>query len=379
MHPDASETNSMELVESEGRLYVQQWNDIRNNGVYAYAGESAVRPTWHEGSGFPYLDFGVLAGPNLGTDWGQHLLWNKTNSNIRTVFLVISDADSGLDQSFLGHLSAKPPFHRGLNGNFFHPNNASPYVVNGNHSLDYGFVNGVHTPLPSGFHVVGISTYHGRPVEANVFARDRNLHAGGQKLAEVLIYNRDLTDGEFRQTRRYLMNKWFGIDSQGESEIANLASTSDAVLDIGEGQTLSCKNVETSVTLDKRGAGRLVITSGNTENLSVSGGELCITDLVLSPPCVIRVHATAESMDRIDVTGNLTLPADGEVIVTIADGTQLSGSHTLFTFGSLTGSENLSSWTAAVEGSQSYTAKLEQNANSIDIHFFMSGTLLMLR
>ena len=379
LHLDASDTNSMELVESEGSLYVQQWNDIRDNGIFAYAGDDSTRPIWQEGNGFPHVDFGVLSGPSLGTDWGQHLFWNQTNSSIRTVFLVLSDADTGLDQNFIGHLSTTPPLNRGLNHTFFHPVNASPYIINGTHSLDYGLVNGVNTPLPSGFHVIGISTYRSKVVEGNAFARHRDSHAGGQKLAEVLIYNRELTDGEFRQTRRYLMNKWFNTDSQSESEIANLTATSDAVLDIGEGQTLSCKNVTTSGTLDKRGAGRLAITSANAENISVTGGELSITDLELSPPCVIRVNATAESMDCINVTGNLTIPADGEVIVMIEDGTKLSGSHTLFTFGSLTGGSNLSSWRATVEDSQTYTVKLVKEENSIDVHFFMSGTLLLLR
>ena len=276
MHVDASDLNSLEVVDVGGTLYVQRWNDVRTNGVFAAALADQYRPIWRAGNGFPYVDFGVLSGPGItpGAELGQHLCWSETNTTLRTVFLVYSDADSGLDQNFIGSLSSDLPFNRGIDHNFFHPGNASPNVVQGTHSLDYGMVNGNTTPLPGGFHVVGVGTYHGRAVHGEVFARDRDGHAGGQKLAEVLVYNRELTDGEFRQTRRYLMQKWFKAPSAQESDLYSLVGTTGTTLDVGAGQTLTCRSQTCPGTLEKRGAGRLVLAGGTAGSLSVPDGEL---------------------------------------------------------------------------------------------------------
>jgi hypothetical protein len=445
MHLDASDTNSMEIVDDGGTLYVQQWNDIHSNGNHAYATETSFRPIWKEGNGFPYVDFGILSGPNYNTDMGQHLYWSETNNNVRTVFLVYSDADSGVDQNLIGSLEGMPPFNRGTNKKILSDINASSYVKDGTHSLDYGMIDAVKTPLPAGFHVVGVRTYRGRPVKGDVFARDRTSHAGGQKLAEVLVFNRDLSDGEFRQTRRYLMQKWFDADSEQESDLYHLMGNTDTKLDIDEGQTLTCQTAECPGTFEKRGAGRLIIGAGSAQSISVPDGELWLTeeftipggdtlsnltmgsgvtinlngnalqvdtltgsgylsngtitasnitlgaeggtpealiltgDLILSSPCVINVDAAAETMDKIDISGNLTLSAEGEVIVSIPEGTRLPLSHQLFTFSTLTSEENLTDWTVEVTQSKTYTAKLVQHANSIDLNFCMRGTVLIIK
>jgi len=445
MHLDAADTNSMELVDDGGSLYVQQWNDVRTNGVHAVATESSFRPVWQPGNGFPYVDFGILSGPVVNTAMGQHLCWSETNTNVRAVFLVYSDADSGLAQNFIGSLVSWLPFNRGLDRNFFHPLNASSYVVQGTHSLDYGRVNGCTTPLPSGFHVVGISTYHGRAVKADVFARDRDGHAGGQKLAEVLVYNRELTDGEFRQTRRYLMRKWFGARSDQESDLSHLAGATDTTLDIGAGQTLTCRNQSCPGNLEKRGPGRLIIASGSAGSLSLPDGELWLEkpftaaggaalstvslgtnatinlrrnafsvqtlagagtlsngtvtagavtpgtvggvpqtltvggDLVLSDACVINIDAAAAAADQVLVTGTLSLPANGTVVVSFSQGTLLAGTQRLFTFGGLSGAQNLTSWSVAIVPSGIYTASLVLSENAIDIVYHPQGTLFLLR
>jgi len=445
MHLDASETNSMDLVDDGGTLYVQQWNDIHANGNHAYATETSFRPIWREGNGFPYVDFGILSGPVVGTDMGQHLFWSATNNNVRTVFLVTSDADSGVDQNLIGSLVGIPPFNRGTNKKILSDINASSYVKDGTHSLDYGMIDAVNTPLPAGFHVVGVRTYRGGPVKGDVFARDRTSHAGGQKLAEVLVYNRDLSDGEFRQTRRYLMRKWFGVDSDQESDIYHLVGSSSATLDIDAGQTLTCQTAECPGTLEKRGSGRLIVGSGSAASLSVPDGELWLNEeftptsggtlttvdlgadasinlnqnaltvqrlsgsgtmsngtvtateiapgtdggspqtltiagnLILSPDCDIRVDAATEGTDQITVTGALSLPAGGTVFVSYIQGTKLPASQHLFTFGSITGAENLTSWSIEITPSGIYTVTLVKRGNAIDIDFHPGGTLLMIR
>ena len=317
MHVDASDTASLNLVDQSGTQYVQQWNDVRTNGLFASASADAYRPIWRANNGFPYLDFGTLAGPMLGNDYGPHLLWSQTNTNIRALFLVYSDADSGYDQNFIGSLSGDLPYSRGGNHTFFNNSAANSYVLNGTHSLDYALVNGATTPLPSGFHVIGIANYHGKTVRGDVFARDHAVHAGGQKLAEVLVYNRELTDREFRQTRRYLMQKWFGAASDEESDLYHLRSAAGTAIDIGAGQTLTCRTNDCPATLEKRGAGRLILGAGFANDLSVTGGELW-----LEKPFTT---ASGTPLSALSLSANASVNLRGNAFTA----TQLSGSGTV--------------------------------------------------
>ena len=54
---------------------------------------------------------------------------------------------------------------------------------------------------------------------ASRLANDRSMHSGGQQIAELLIYDRVLTDSERKSVEVYLMNKWFGSD--GSRKIPN--------------------------------------------------------------------------------------------------------------------------------------------------------------
>jgi hypothetical protein len=61
--------------------------------------------------------------------------------------------------------------------------------------------------MPSGYWLASVIT--SGPVEASRLACDRTARTGGQQIAEVLIYDRVLTDNERQGTEAYLMAKWF--------------------------------------------------------------------------------------------------------------------------------------------------------------------------
>jgi hypothetical protein len=443
LHLDAADTNSLALVESGGALYVQTWSDVRTNGLYTYAPFAKNRPVWKAGNSFPHVDFGLLNyAITDGTLDGQHLWWSQTNTNLRSVFLVYSDADSGIKQNFIGSLADTLPFARGVDGLFF-GSAASAYLKDGVHSLDFARVPGMSTLLPAGFHVIGLRT-QGGGVKGDVFARDRDTHAGGQKLAEVLLYDRPLDDAEFAATGSYLMRKWFGAVTEQDSEINRLKGLADTALDVGTGRTLTCKTTEIAGSLEKRGAGRLMITTGSASNLSVLGGELWIEkpftaagggmiatlalsnnatvnlmqnalnaqaltgegtvsngtvtamditpgtlggspqtltiagDLVLTAGCEIDADATADACDLIAVSGTLTLPANGRVRVTFPQGARLPASQHLCTFGTLSGAPNLASWSVELTPGGNYTASLVLSDHALDIVYHPRGTVLLV-
>ncbi len=443
LHLDASDTNSLTLVESGGVRYVQAWADVRTNGVHTYAPFAKNRPVLKTGSGFPHLDFGLLSTVKTGgTLDGQHLWWSQTNTNLRTVFLVYSDADSGLKQSFIGSLADGLPFARG-GSSLFLGSAASAYLKDGIHSLDFARVVGLSTLLPEGFHVVGLRT-QGGGVKGDVFARDRDTHAGGQKLAEVLVYERPLDDAEFAATGSYLMRKWFGAGSDQDSAVYRLKGLADTTLDVGAGRVLTCKMTEIAGILEKRGAGRLIIGTGSASSLSALGGELWIEkpftaagggmiatlalsnnatlnllqnalsaqaltgagtvsngtvtatdvtpgtpggspqtltiagDLVLTSGCEIDADATGDACDLIVVSGTLTLPANGRVRVTFPLGDRLPASQRLCTFGTLSGAPNLAGWSLELTPGGIYTASLVLSDHALDIVYHPRGTVLFI-
>lgn len=444
LHLDASDTNSLTLVEFGGVRYVQAWADVRTNGVHTYAPFAKNRPVLKTGSSFPHVDFGLMSSAKTdGTLNGQHLWWSQTNTNLRTVFLVYSDADSGIKQSFIGSLADTLPFNRGGGGLFF-GSTASAYLKDGTHSLDFARVVGTSTILPEGFHVVGLRT-QGGGVKGDVFARDREAYAGGQKLAEVLLYDRMLDNAEFAATGSYLMRKWFGTGSEQDSSLNRLKGFADTTLAVGAGRTLTCKTTEIAGSLEKRGAGRLIIGTGSASNLAALGGELWLAqpfttagggmisslalsnnaavnlmqntqnvqaltgagtvsngtvtasilapgtdggasailtvagDLILAAAPVIEIDVDASGGDRIEVSGSLTLSASGVVEVTIPAGVKPPPSQRLFTFGTLAGAQNLSGWSVQVEPTGVYSAKLVQVEQGIDIQYIQKGTMIRLR
>lgn len=444
LHLDASDTNSLTLVESGGVRYVQAWADVRTNGVYTYAPFAKNRPVLKTGSSFPHVDFGLMSSAKTdGTLNGQHLWWSQTNTNLRTVFLVTSDADSGFKQNVIGSLADGLPFARGVNGVFF-SSAASAYLKDGTHSLDFSRVVGTSAVLPTGFHVVGLRT-QGGGVKGDVFARSLDSNAGGQKLAEVLLYDRMLDDTEFAATGSYLMRKWFGVSTEQDSSLNHLKGLADTTLDIGAGRTLTCKTTEIAGSLEKRGAGRLIIGIGSASSLAALGGELWLaqpfttsgggmiaslalsnhatvnlmrnalsvqaltgagtvsngtvtaavlapgTDggvpatltiaggLILAAAPTVEIDVDASGGDRIEVSGTLTLSAGGVVEVTILAGVRPPPSQRLFTFGTLDGAQNLSGWSVQFEPTGVYSAKLVQVEQGIDIQYIQKGTMIRLR
>jgi len=444
LHLDASNTNSLTLVESGGARYVQAWADVRTNGLYTYAPFAKNRPVLKTGSSFPHVDFGLLSTVKTGgTLDGQHLWWSQTNTSLRTVFLVTSDAESGIQQNFIGSLADGLPFARGASGLFF-GSAASAYLKDGTHSLDFSRVVGMSTLLPAGFHVVGLRT-QGGGVKGDVFARDRDTHAGGQKLAEVLLYDRVLDDAEFAATGSYLMRKWFGAGTEQDSALYRLKGLADTTLDVGAGRTLTCKTAEVNGALEKRGTGRLIIGTGSASSLAALGGELWLEkpftaagggtvsslalsnnaalnlmqnavgaqtlsgagtvsngtvsaaairpvvlggspqtltiagDLVLSAGCEIETDATAAGCDNVIVSGTLTLPANGSVQVAFPQGARLPASQRLVSFGAASGAPSLAGWSLELTPGGIYTASLALSDHAVDIVYHPLGTLIRVK
>ena len=163
------------------------------------ASTTGTKPTIATINGRNVVDFGAAGS-------GKDLTFDRTTS-IRTVFMV-ADIVNNSGVFFLGD-SSNFHFHRGSQGQYLYEY--------------YGFtdalVSGVYrngikvdaprsTTVPTGFGLITLAA--NANVAASRICQDRSESGrnGGKKIAELIIFNKTLTDAERGQVEEYLMDKW---------------------------------------------------------------------------------------------------------------------------------------------------------------------------
>jgi len=289
-HVDASVEGTV-ITNANGR--VLEWRDVD----YAVNGRSASAPPAPSTeahypdfrprglNGLPLVDCGAVSS-------GKCLLWNHTNTNIRTVFVVYGFLKAQLEAFLLGDSAAGAPvsFHRGIDGTVWYSGanatfRTAPVFVNGR-VIDSG-ERFVLPETPSVFSTVAVDA-SGAPT-ASAFAVDRwqnssgpTWRAGGSTLAEIIIYTNRLSYAERRSVEAYLMKKWLGQPAPGyvlaggaRDGLPSLevqATGTVALAVSGEG-SVRVPEVSGAGELRKSGSGTLVL--GDTRNLA---GSVTVTE-----------------------------------------------------------------------------------------------------
>ncbi len=204
-HVDASMPSTLTTVESGGKRLVTAWRDASGGTMQALAGAGS-RPCLVTDDGFPYVDFGPrIAGDAPSTnDNAGALAWSSELVTIREVFLVFSDYPD-LSQSFFLSAASSYDFHRGANKTLFEGGWSNANVRGGLIEVD-GVERPINYALPGGFHIIHLRTKGN--VTAGRFAWDRNINYGGQRLQEVVVYTKELTNDEAQKVFNYLNDKW---------------------------------------------------------------------------------------------------------------------------------------------------------------------------
>jgi len=340
-HVDASAAGTV-ITDAAGR--VLEWRDVNyaQNGRAASAppapAPAAYAPDFRANSlnGLPVVDCGALYS-------GKCLLWNHTNTNIRTVFAVYGSLVDNLAAFLIGDCGnppvygGTPHFHRGIDGTIWYSGahsvfRTAPAFVNGR-VVDNG-EKFVLPETPTVFSTVAADA-SGTPT-ASAFAVDRwsaaNLtwRTGGSTLAEIIIYTNRLSYSERREVEAYLMKKWLNQPAPGYMLDGNVRdglsglevqATNRVALAVTGAGAVAVPDVSGTGNLVKSGEGTLVL--GDTRNLSGAvsvedgrlrfGGERPVpTEAALPGGLAFRMDASA--------AGSLvTAESGGTVYVTRAN------------------------------------------------------------
>jgi hypothetical protein len=187
---------------------VPTWNDLSPNAAHATVPSGNATPVYVANAGTGSGLGAVYFAKNGGAGNSAALKFTR-DSSIRTIFSVFKG------NSFLLTDTDAYDFHR--------PGDDNPAeslwtgYTNGNITGGSTYVNGtlvngtsfaMPTNLHNGFNLVEVLTTGN--VQADSFNKDRIYHAGNQSQAEVLIYDRLLTEDERLSVENYLTAKWFG-------------------------------------------------------------------------------------------------------------------------------------------------------------------------
>jgi hypothetical protein len=179
---------------------VDLWRD--SSGVDNHASRS---------DGSPVFKTSVINGkPVVRFDSGA-FHFNRI-STIRSVFWVLKENANASQPRFLLGDTGSYHFHRsdaGNNGPPWHGAHSNPNILNGVTKLMGTTINGVSTPLPSeSFQLLSLVTTGN--VQAESLSNDRNIpnRSWSGDIAEVLIYDKPLSDAEEKQVGAYLANKY---------------------------------------------------------------------------------------------------------------------------------------------------------------------------
>jgi hypothetical protein len=199
MHLDANSIAGL----TNGQI-VTLWQDTSGSGNDATIGTGVVNnPTYVTNAlnGLPVVRFGAnncyFTFPEI--------------ANIRTVFWVLKeDASATYNRFLLGHSTAYD-FHRG-GFNFWDGYWSSANIRSGTTRLNGSVINGTSTVVPQAYSIVSLITTGN--VKANQLTRDRTNTAASWNgdIAEVIVYNRALTDAEEKSVGVYLAQK-YGIST----------------------------------------------------------------------------------------------------------------------------------------------------------------------
>lgn len=289
MHLDASQSDTLTLTAVNGTNMVSKWKDANGRQHYAQPSPTgASNPPFLSSvklNGLPVVDFGEYWCGSACTAegrWGGVLYWDSTCLGVRDVFTVAMDTEdlkikNALWETGLTATRAAPFVGNTEDAHFYRGNRSDPSLENstvvntGGNTPDYTcsvdgapYVKASTVQYPDGFHVLHLKTNR-EDSNGNSFTAERTNSRGGQRIAEFVVCNEDVSSADAAKTVNYLRAKWFRAGTN-ELSLVDVSVAAGAELDF---EKLA---VTGSLNLD----GTLDVTEVDTSAIRVTGGAGCV-------------------------------------------------------------------------------------------------------
>ena len=345
---DADDETSLDTFPSNyndtATTFVTEWRDKRSNG-YTLARVGAVS---HKNCGdgttavadetaLPTLDTTTLAshqmidlGPFYNPSASKHYGWINGNSGLSTWLRLYKNGSANGDGTRQGFVvfyktngNGNPINSTGWdlrNAGGSNPKNyflsdsyAGVGPLGGHWTYDGATVNPGQVSLPAdGKAHLGSFMFADGTAQVNVFGGDMDVggnSSGGCKIAEVILYDRVLTEQERLDTERYLMAKWNCGTHPADKNISSVGTLSfgdgvDAVFDNESDMTIGRVDRESSGAIVKKGAGAATVAvfdpnAHDVTAVTVESGSLTLT---CDPLADAWTHLDASRADSIEYT-----------------------------------------------------------------------------
>ena len=291
LHLDASKLDSIVTKVRNGTNFVSRWYSSVG-GRHAESNEDLTMPWLNSEedaklNGHPVVDFGEFVDKNSGTRMWLSL--PDSLCSVRSAFIVRGSQAGG--GTLLGEKYNTPErnaidFYRGESATVNDPiiRNPTPHVRDGKFYLD-GVETNCTKALPTGgYELIDIHPAAGALVSALAAARGTD-NFGGQRLAEVIIYERPLSEREIVATRNYLVKKWFPGRSLQElpadDQVAGTVNVFEVAVDGDRKMEVTTPVAVDRITgdakLEKTGSGNLAV-----KDMSYFGGIVDVGEGVLT-------------------------------------------------------------------------------------------------
>ena len=384
VHLDASAEGTVDVVDDPtfGKV-VGEWRDVRDGAAYKavpYGAEIGCKPPAYRSDsaqyglkgGMPVINCrSVTYNETLDPLQDSSALYfvssadGQTKARFTTVregVLVLRNHQGGF---FVGDWGGTYDFHRGSNNSLLQPEKWASESLRSNALwradaavIDACTWNPASAENASQFFVVGFAITN--PASASVtvsqLARDRTgaNRKGGVEFAEVLLFDKALSDIERKALQASLMRKWKGTAYPGFGSFSTVDVAAGATVDFGA-QTLSLARIGGSGTVKSAGV------SGLSELTAHWHGDGVV--------------------DRLSVNGPVTLASNGVVQLSLdATGTRPNEPIPVLSASSIANPESIAGWTVELTGGRaSWKSQLVVSGGTVFVKIVPPGTVIVVR
>lgn len=274
---DAAVGVTTEYDETYATNFVTSWKDCRADVETAAVPFSVLAKPHYptvlaaaSPTGLDVLDFGST----YGTVAGMTLPWYGQAARVYSGFIVMKQ--SYPNQSYVPFFGCKDMSMERENStgggthcrilHNFYPNPAAMsalWTINGR-PVEPTVYMPEYFGANCGFIVVAFSAHRPIAVDAIALGRNQDTRVGGIQVGEYILYDRELSEAERRNTEAYLMDKWLGAAHPAAASSYNLsyavASDQPAVLDYADDATVPSVSGGNGTVL-KVGAGAVTVNT----------------------------------------------------------------------------------------------------------------------